>query len=383
LPARPAASRCRACGGENAADDQFCRNCGAALSTESGAAEPPPLAVAPTAPSSGALVSDAPPRSGTSPMAAQRRPCAHCGVPTPTGFRFCQNCGKAIPPISAPPTVENPPAVSGVIGAADAAGPDPALAAGPDPAFAATFTSDGRSLGRLDTPASGGAGAIGRAAGDRPQWSVWGQLRSIHRDGSAGDAYALAGDWIDVGRDADVRFDDPHLAARHARFAVDAGAVVVTPLDDLNGVYLRVSSRAPIASGTRLLLGRELLLLELLGEEERDDGALWRHGVAMFGSPIRDAWGRLSQIVSTGSVRDVRYLAGEEVTIGREEGDVVFRDDEFLSRRHCKLCWDGRLCTLEDVGSSNGSFVRLVSPRRLTVGDHIRMGDQMFRFERS
>jgi len=32
-----------------------------------------------------------------------------------------------------------------------------------------------------------------------------------------------------------------------------------------------------------------------------------------------------------GGYRDIRHLAGEEVVLGREEGDIVFRDDAFMS----------------------------------------------------
>ena len=34
-----------------------------------------------------------------------------------------------------------------------------------------------------------------------------------------------------------------------------------------------------------------------------------RHGVALFGSPPREPWGRLVQIIPSGGHRDVRHLA--------------------------------------------------------------------------
>jgi pSer/pThr/pTyr-binding forkhead associated (FHA) protein len=81
------------------------------------------------------------------------------------------------------------------------------------------------------------------------------------------------------------------------------------------------------------------------------------------------------------SWRDVRYLAGNEVVMGREEGDIVFRDDEFLSRRHAVLRWQSNQCVLDDLKSSNGTFIRLRGPQPLEHGDILRMGDQMFRIE--
>ena len=84
-----------------------------------------------------------------------------------------------------------------------------------------------------------------------------------------------------------------------------------------------------------------------------------RHGVALFGSPPREPWGRLIQLVPSGGYRDVRHLAGDEIVLGREEGDIVFRDDAFMSRRHAAVTWDGRAAQLTDLGSSNGTFVRI------------------------
>jgi len=98
-------------------------------------------------------------------------------------------------------------------------------------------------------------------------------------------------------------------------------------------------------------------------------------------SPPREPWGRLVQIVPSGGYRDVRHLAGDEVVLGREEGDIVFRDDAFLSRRHAALTWDGKRALVTDLGSSNGTFVRIAGPTALRHGDHIRMGDQLLRIE--
>jgi pSer/pThr/pTyr-binding forkhead associated (FHA) protein len=107
-----------------------------------------------------------------------------------------------------------------------------------------------------------------------------------------------------------------------------------------------------------------------------------RHGVALFGSPPRDPWARIVQLIPSGGARDIRHLVGEEVVLGREEGDIVFRDDAFMSRRHAAITWDGRRALLTDLGSSNGTFVRLTGPTSIKNGDHVRLGDQLLRIER-
>jgi len=59
----------------------------------------------------------------------------------------------------------------------------------------------------------------------------------------------------------------------------------------------------------------------------------------------------------------------------------VFRDDAFMSRRHAAMTWDGRGAKITDLGSSNGTFVRIQGAMPLKHGDHVRMGDQLLRIE--
>ncbi len=218
---------------------------------------------------------------------------------------------------------------------------------------------------------------------DVEQSVSWGALISVKRDGTDGETYPLSGEWMDIGRSgAHLSFDDDSfLARRHARIECGDEGTQVIPLDDLNGVYRRLDSEEELADGAMILAGREVLRFELVSEQECEATPLVRHGVAMFGSPPRKPWGRLLQLLPNTGVRDIRYLVDIEFIIGREEGDFVFRDDAFLSRRHARLSWKDGACSLQDLESSNGTFVRLAGPTRLDMGDHLRLGDQLFRFE--
>jgi predicted component of type VI protein secretion system len=68
------------------------------------------------------------------------------------------------------------------------------------------------------------------------------------------------------------------------------------------------------------------------------------------------------------------------VHCGRERGDVLFSEDGYVSGLHCSIApaKDGRVY-LTDVGSSNGTFVRLTNEYQLTPGDVLLMGQQLFR----
>ena len=241
--------------------------------------------------------------------------------------------------------------------------------------------------GSILPPSGAASSAPVAASAARPATSpspAWGNAILVNRDGSDGQRFPLAGEYLVVGRNgADIEFaDDRFLARQHARIERAAdGSIKVHPLDALNGVFRKTDAPVELADGNTILVGREVLRYERVDAEETKVHPLVRHGVALFGSPPREPWGRLLQIVPSGGYRDVRHLAGEEIVLGREEGDIVFRDDAFMSRRHAAITWDGKRAQVTDLGSSNGTFVRITGPTPLKHGDHVRMGDQLMRIE--
>ena len=73
-------------------------------------------------------------------------------------------------------------------------------------------------------------------------------------------------------------------------------------------------------------------------------------------------------------------LTMDSMSIGREAGnDIVIQDAE-LSRNHSRISRRGGAFVLEDLGSTNGTFVnrqRLTSPRTLAPGDEIGFGENV------
>jgi len=294
------------------------------------------------------------------------------------GFAFCQQCGFKLgaPPVDAhgmtmaASSGEVQEARAGSIG-----GRAPTPAQGP-----AAIPSP---VPFVPGPASGSGPAPRPGSGPVAGAAEWGVAVSVNRDGSDGDRFPLAGEFVVIGRvGADVVFDqDRFLDRHHARLEMAADGPRVVPIDQLNGVYRKVDAPVALRDGSIILAGREVLRFEVVDADERSVQPLVRHGVAMFGSPPREPWGRLVQLLPSGGARDVRYLMDDEIILGREEGDLVFSDDAFLSRRHASITWDGNRVTLTDLTSSNGTFLRLDGPHPLKHGDHLRMGDQLFRVE--
>ena len=78
-------------------------------------------------------------------------------------------------------------------------------------------------------------------------------------------------------------------------------------------------------------------------------------------------------------------LTHGQLTVGRGPlNDLQLLEDDFASGRHARFDPRRDGVWIEDLGSTNGTFVngvRLTSSRRLTPGDIVRIGETDFRYE--
>jgi pSer/pThr/pTyr-binding forkhead associated (FHA) protein len=73
-------------------------------------------------------------------------------------------------------------------------------------------------------------------------------------------------------------------------------------------------------------------------------------------------------------------LEGDQLTIGRDSSSGVAINDAEISRKHARLTFQGGKYVIEDLGSTNGTFVngqRLVSAVVLKSGDVVSFGEQI------
>jgi hypothetical protein len=82
---------------------------------------------------------------------------------------------------------------------------------------------------------------------------------------------------------------------------------------------------------------------------------------------------------------DVLTVDSSPLTVGRgANNDVAISGDEYASTRHARFEPRRDGIWIEDIGSTNGTFVngiRLTRDRRLTPGDVVRIGETDLRFE--
>jgi pSer/pThr/pTyr-binding forkhead associated (FHA) protein len=245
-----------------------------------------------------------------------------------------------------------------------------------------------------------------------PGAATRGRLVVIAKSGADGPSYPF-GDSIDVGRVEGniIVGEDPYLSPRHVRIVFSNGKLLLRDLGSTNGVFLRLApirdmngkreaggeTAIPLVDQDLILVGQQVLRFEILKEAEGGLGPAQEHGTLLFGSPAAPRYARLGQRTVEGITRDVYYVRKVETVLGRESGDVVFTEDPFLSRRHAAIRVLGRdgsplqsgakvpvgdaRFALVDLGSSNGTFLRIRGDIELHSGDHFRVGQQLFRVD--
>lgn len=419
---------CPLCGSANQRGLRFCVTCGHLLAQSSPPGRGPTgtTDLSRTVPDQPPRFSSAPPPPtptpppiapvrvvdvGTAAAPAMQRLCPRCRGASDQGAQFCRFCGASLAEAQAVPIQASPNPIA----------PAPAPAAPPPPVPAAALApapvpppAHAPALAPAHAPAPAPAHAPAPALAPAPAHPAHapatsasrGRLVLIMRDGGEGPSYPL-GDTTDIGRTEGhvVIAEDRYISPRHARIAFRGGTFFIRDLESANGVYVRIpfprpSDAAPqnvansgdseqlLADQDLFLVGQQVLRFEVVKHAEEGFGVASENGTLLFGTPAAPRYARLSQRTVEGVVRDVFHLKKAETVIGREQGDIVFTDDPFLSRRHAVLRVHGagpgagpRRFTLTDLGSSNGTFLQVREEVRLRHGDHFRIGQQLFRFD--
>lgn len=134
--------------------------------------------------------------------------------------------------------------------------------------------------------------------------------------------------------------------------------------------------------GVRILF---LLLLYLF--LARVVRALLRDLRAAAREPV-DRPGRLVVVESPGGEPAAGRSFGLDVItpLGRDVNNAIVIEDQFASMEHAVLTYRGRSWYLEDLDSTNGSYIngqRVEGVAALTYGDELQIGQVRFRLERT
>lgn len=183
-----------------------------------------------------------------------------------------------------------------------------------------------------------------RSDADKTPAPVRLELHSTRRDGRTLASLQIDRDYV-LGRDgsSDLVLDLEELRPRHARLSRDPRGVAIEPL-----------SGAPVVLNGDRVAGRTLL----------QDGD-W---LSLGGSPFRVELQRPAQVgpVESASSATVPLDRAAPLVFGRLPSCGIQIDSPLVSREHARVTYGSSGALLEDLGSTNGTFVNGARLSRIT-----------------
>lgn len=204
-----------------------------------------------------------------------------------------------------------------------------------------------------------------------------GRMVLIRPDGSEGGSFPLQHGKNVIGREADPLFEnDYYLSPQHLEVQIQDGLIKLTDLGSLNGVFFKIHEERAISDGQVFRIGQELLRYdEIAPPQPLPDGT------EIMGSPNPGYWGRVVIVAGDGVDGNGYLLKEESVLIGRENGEIRFPEDGYVSGSHLRISFKGSSAVLLDLNSSNGTFVRISGEETVPPGTFVLVGQQLFRVE--
>ncbi|MBK6916505.1 MAG: FHA domain-containing protein [Deltaproteobacteria bacterium] len=335
----------------------------------------------------------APPPAAGLPMQfgeAATGACSKCGFSSPPGFAFCGRCGTPLAAAPAP-SADVGSAQTIFVGGGQQEPPPPLAMASTDvmqvqiadteQQSAITAPVRPSSLGTA-APVASSSTAPGSAPVPTPAAAAGVPVRLVMlgADGQpVGERVLAAGEALEVGRDAGPPWDDDaYLDPQHACLRAAEDGIRIEDRNSLNGIFVKLLGRVELRSGDQFRVGQELLVYEELPEPTPTDD-----GTERMGSPNPGYWGRVSILVDPTMASAAFPIAGEGIGIGRESGDITFPQDGYVSGRHCRIVGDDQGIYLEDLGSSNGTYMRARNGQVVPFGSLVLIGQKLFQLERA
>lgn len=205
------------------------------------------------------------------------------------------------------------------------------------------------------------------------------RLILIRGEGMDGLSYHLKAEKHIVGRQGQLEFpEDPFVSPRHANFFYRDGRLVVRDENSLNGVYIRVRGSVDIAPGDTFMAGEQLFRLD--PTPKASDGAD-PDGTFFYSSPKYPSAFRVVQLLEGGIPGMIVCARGSVLRIGREDGDLNFPGDMYMSGQHCSIEERDGKYVLTDHQSRNGTYVRIKTDQPLSHGDYLFIGRKLLRVE--
>jgi pSer/pThr/pTyr-binding forkhead associated (FHA) protein len=203
----------------------------------------------------------------------------------------------------------------------------------------------------------------------------------VRGDGMEGLSYHLKADQHVVGRQGQIEFpDDPFVSPTHANLFYVDGQLVVRDEGSLNGVFVRVRGAVEIAPGDMFIAGNEVFQLDATPPAQDAADA---EGTYFYASPRHPSPFRVTEILEGGAPGLCVCARTNQITVGREDCDLNFLNDPYISVAHCAVEERDGHFILTDLDSRNGTYIRIKGDQPLGHGDYVYIGRKLLRVEQN
>ena len=171
--------------------------------------------------------------------------------------------------------------------------------------------------------------------------------------------------------------NDEYMQPAHARLLVDSGQLFLVPMPDADSFFSLVGTYR-LQHGDVVSFGAQAL------EFHVDEAALAeasRTGAGL-GELTAKLHGAVAEFTSLNPDRKRYPIREQQTTWGRTKATYTFPTDTAMSRSHARVYYRGEDFFLEDVGSTNGTFVMAREKTPIPAGAVLSIGGQRLRVSR-
>ena len=201
------------------------------------------------------------------------------------------------------------------------------------------------------------------------------RLVQLRNDGKPGRELEMKSGSAMVGRSqGQFAFpNDEYMQPAHTRLLLDHGQLFLEPMPEAD-TFLSLVGSYRLQSGDVVSFGNQIL-------EFRVDEKAMEEAVRLGKDLATVLHGAVAEFVSLADGK--RYpILDQQVTWGRTKATYTFPTDTAMSRAHAKVYHRGEDFFLEDVGSTNGTFVLAREKMSVPSGAILSIGGQRLKVAR-
>ncbi len=189
------------------------------------------------------------------------------------------------------------------------------------------------------------------------------QIVTLQPDGTADEQFPISKDTITIGKAASADVSCPgdvYMADVHATITRRGAAYHLEDCGTGSGVWLRAQG----VEGRRLGEG----------------GLVWIGSQILMATKSGTGWA-IAHYNADGVYQATHRIGEKGLFVGRASQVTLDASDLSLSRRHAQFRVSREGLSVFDLGSKNGTYVKLAGALTLVNGDEFRVGSKRFRFE--